>query len=153
MAYSLQEKVAGGLPRKVVREIQRGVAQLAVTSVCDGKLRHATLDLAHVNNTIHISKAYEIADGVEAILGHAGKIAASTVDRLGTRCDLAGVAEDRFDAIGNFTSPPWPTRCKKRWRVGFPAKSCARSSVAWRSLPSHRSVTASCATPRWISRT
>ncbi|HXH00141.1 MAG TPA: DUF2924 domain-containing protein [Sphingomicrobium sp.] len=33
LAYSLQEKVAGGLPRKVVREIQRGVAQLAVTSV------------------------------------------------------------------------------------------------------------------------
>jgi len=30
------------------------------------------------NNTIHIAKAYEIADGVEAILGHAGKIAAST---------------------------------------------------------------------------
>lgn len=29
------------------------------------------------NNTIHIAKAYEIADGVEAILGHAGKIAAS----------------------------------------------------------------------------
>ncbi len=30
------------------------------------------------NNTIHIAKAYEIADGVEAILGHAGKIAANT---------------------------------------------------------------------------
>ncbi len=30
------------------------------------------------NNTIHIAKAYEIADGVEAILGHAGRIAAST---------------------------------------------------------------------------
>ncbi len=30
------------------------------------------------NNTIHIAKAYEIADGVDAILGHAGKIAAST---------------------------------------------------------------------------
>ena len=29
------------------------------------------------NNTIHIAKAYEIADGVEAILSHAGKIAAS----------------------------------------------------------------------------
>ncbi len=29
------------------------------------------------NNTIHIAKAYEIADGVDAILGHAGKIAAS----------------------------------------------------------------------------
>ncbi len=29
------------------------------------------------NNTIHIAKAYQIADGVEAILGHAGKIAAS----------------------------------------------------------------------------
>ncbi len=29
------------------------------------------------NNTIHIAKAHEIADGVEAILGHAGKIAAS----------------------------------------------------------------------------
>ncbi len=30
------------------------------------------------NNTIHIAKAYQIPDGVEAILGHAGKIAAST---------------------------------------------------------------------------
>ncbi len=30
------------------------------------------------NNTIHIGKAYEIADGVDAILGHAGRIAAST---------------------------------------------------------------------------
>ena len=30
------------------------------------------------NNTIHIAKAYEIADGVEAILGHADRIAAST---------------------------------------------------------------------------
>ncbi|MBA3835482.1 MAG: hypothetical protein H0X53_06500 [Sphingomonas sp.] len=30
------------------------------------------------NNTIHIAKVYEIADGVEAILGHAGRIAAST---------------------------------------------------------------------------
>ena len=29
------------------------------------------------NNTIHIAKGYEIADGVEAILGHAGRIAAS----------------------------------------------------------------------------
>ncbi len=29
------------------------------------------------NNTIHIAKAHEISDGVEAILGHAGKIAAS----------------------------------------------------------------------------
>ena len=33
LAQSLQEKVAGGLPRKVMREIQRGVAELAVTSV------------------------------------------------------------------------------------------------------------------------
>lgn len=30
------------------------------------------------NNTIHIAKAYEIADGVEAILCHAGMIAASS---------------------------------------------------------------------------
>ncbi|MBA3578086.1 MAG: hypothetical protein H0W39_10855 [Sphingomonas sp.] len=30
------------------------------------------------NNTIHIAKAYEIADGVEAILGHASKIAESS---------------------------------------------------------------------------
>ncbi len=29
------------------------------------------------NNTIHIAKTHEIAGGVEAILGHAGKIAAS----------------------------------------------------------------------------
>ena len=33
LSYSLQEKAAGGLLRKVVREIQRGVAQLAATSV------------------------------------------------------------------------------------------------------------------------
>ncbi len=29
------------------------------------------------NNTIHIAKAHEIADGVDAILSHAGRIAAS----------------------------------------------------------------------------
>ena len=40
------------------------------------------------NNTIHISKAYEIADEVDAILGHAGKIAASTqaINAHAARC-------------------------------------------------------------------
>jgi len=33
LAHSLQEKVAGGLPRQLVREIQRSMAELAVTSV------------------------------------------------------------------------------------------------------------------------
>lgn len=33
MAYTMQEKVAGGLPRNIAREIRRGVIELAATSI------------------------------------------------------------------------------------------------------------------------
>jgi hypothetical protein len=37
LTYSLQEKAAGGLPSKLLREIRRGVADLSVTSVASNR--------------------------------------------------------------------------------------------------------------------